>query len=226
MKIAISLGGSVLTNEFSANGIRKYVDVLKRIEEKSDRLAIVVGGGNICREYQAIAGELGASREMLDYIGIKSTHFNASLIASAFHDYYEIPNNENEFLEAVNKRKTVVYGGLKLGQSTDAVAASAAREMKADVLINASRADGIYDSDPKKSKNAKKIFNLSYKKLKEIISHNAQLPGQYDLFDKRAADIISEEKIKTVFVSGIDAEEIYRAAFGGHNGSVVCDEQK
>lgn len=221
MRIVISLGGSLLTKDFSASGVRKYVDVLKKISEKTEKLVIIVGGGKICRQYQAIARELGASQDMQDYIGIKSTHFNASLVAAALAKYAEIPNNENEMKAALAKNKIIVGGGLKIGQSSDAVAAFAAKEIKADLLINASNIDGVYDSNPKENKNAKKLQKLSYAELKQILSKNAQLPGQYGLFDLRAADIIAKAKIKAVFIDGSDAEEIYRAAFGKHQGSVV-----
>lgn len=221
MKIVISLGGSLITRDFSANGIEKYIGVLKKISEKTEKLAIVVGGGKICREYQAIARELGATREMQDCIGIKSTHLNASLVASLILGYAEIPNSEKELRLALKKNKLVVCGGLKAGQSSDAATAFAAKEIKADVLINASNVDGVYDSDPRENKSAKKIPRLNYAELKKILSKNAQLPGQYGLFDLRAVNIISSAKIKTVFIDGTDAEEIWRAAFGGHNGSVV-----
>ncbi len=221
MKLVISLGGSLLTKDFSVSGVKKYIYVLKRLAEKTEKLVIVVGGGRICREYQSIARELGTSQEMQDYIGIKSTHFNASLVASALGNYAEIPNSEKELKAALKKNKIVVCGGLKIGQSTDAVAAFAAKEIKADLLINASNVDGVYDSNPKENKNAKKIPKLTYEELKKILSHNAQLPGQYGLFDLRAVETISKAKIKTVFIDGTDAEEIWRAAFGGHNGSVV-----
>lgn len=207
--------------DFSASGVEKYIDVLERIREKAKKLVIVVGGGKICREYQAIAQELGATREMQDYVGIKATHFNASLVASGLLEYAEIPNSEKELLAALKKEKLIICGGFKGGQSTDAAAAFAAKAIKADILINASNIDGVYDSNPKENLNAKKIPKLSYAQLKQILSKNAQLPGQYGLFDLRAVETISKEKIKTIFVDGTDAEEIWRAAFGGHNGSVV-----
>jgi len=221
MKLVISLGGSLLTKDFSASGVRKYIEVLKKISEKAEKLVIIVGGGRVCREYQAIVRELGATQDMQDYVGIKSTHFNASLVASALGNYAEIPNNEKELRVALVKNKVVVGGGLKVGQSTDAVAAFAAKEIKADLLINASNIDGVYDSNPRENKNAKKIPTPNYAQLKKILSHNAQLPGQYGLFDLRAADTIAKAKIKTIFIDGTDAEEIYRAAFGKHGGSVV-----
>lgn len=221
MKLVISLGGSLLTKDFSVSGVKKYIDVLKRIAEKTDKLVVVVGGGRVCREYQAIAKELGATQDMRDYVGIKSTHFNASLVASALTKYAEVPNNEKELKAALSKNKIVVAGGLKVGQSTDAVAAFAAKEINADLLINASNVNGVYDSNPKENKNAKRISQLNYAELKQILSKNAQLPGQYGLFDLRAVETISKAKIKTVFIDGTDAEEIYRAAFGKHDGSVV-----
>lgn len=221
MRIVISLGGSLLTRDFSASCVRKYIEVLKKISEKTEKLVIIVGGGKICREYQAMARELGATQNMQDYVGIKSTHFNASLVASALGNCAEIPNNEEELKAALAKNKVVVGGGLKPGQSTDAVAAFAAKEIGADLLINASNIDGVYDSNPRENKNAKKIPHLSYAELRQILSANAQLPGQYGLFDLRAADTISAAKTKTIFIDGTDAEEIWRAAFGGHKGSVA-----
>ncbi|MBU4246030.1 MAG: UMP kinase [Nanoarchaeota archaeon] len=221
MNVVISLGGSLLTKDFSVSGVKQYIDVLKKIAQNTEKLVIIVGGGRVCRQYQAIARELGATQDMQDYIGIKATHFNASLVASALTKYAEVPNNEKGLKAALSKNKVVVAGGLKAGQSTDAVAAFAAKEINADLLINASNIDGVYDSNPRENKNAKKLPVLNYVQLKQILSANAQLPGQYGLFDLRAADTISRAKIKTIFIDGTDAEEIWRAAFGKHGGSVV-----
>ncbi len=221
MKLVISLGGSLLTQDFSASGLKKYAEVLKKIAAKTEKLVVIVGGGKVCREYQKIARELKASQDMQDYIGIKSTHFNASLVASLLDDCVEVPNNEKELVLALRKRNVVVGGGLKVGQSTDAVAAFAAKTIKADLLVNASNIDGVYEADPRKKKGAKKIQRTTYAQLKTILSKNAQLPGQYGLFDLRAVETITKSKIKTVFVDGTNAEEIYRAVFGKHNGTIV-----
>ena len=220
-KIVISLGGSLLTEDFSVNGVRKYIYLLKKIDNITKRFVIIVGGGRICREYQAIANKLGSSQDMEDYIGTKSTHFNASLVASALEDYVEIPNNEEEMLFALKHKKLVVGGGLRVGQSNDAVAAFCAKIIKADLLINASNVDGVYDCDPKQNKNAKKIPNLNYAELKNILSKNPQLPGKYGLFDLRAAETILKSKINTVFIDGRDPQNILKAIKGEKIGTLI-----
>ena len=71
--------------------------------------------------------------------------------------------------------------------------------------------DGVYDSDPKKDKNAKIIEKLSYSKLSEILSSNASEAGTYALFDRTAIDVLNRSNISCVVVNGHDPKNIQKA---------------
>ena len=89
------------------------------------------------------------------------------------------------------------------------------------MLINATNVDGVYDKDPKTNSDAKKFRKMNYKELIGIIQGNEQSPGQYRLFDLKAAKLIQKIKLKTVIVDGTDPEEIVRVLSEDHNGTEV-----
>jgi uridylate kinase len=110
------------------------------------------------------------------------------------------------------------------GQSNDAVAALLAEALNAQRLIRATDVDGVYDQDPQTVKNARKFDTLSYDKLLEIVQDRDQVAGGYALFDLVAARVIQRSKIPTQFIDGQDPDNIKRAIFGEHVGTIVTDK--
>lgn len=222
MKIVISLGGSLLTKELTANNFRKYADVLLNLKERGHKLVVVCGGGRVCRDYRDVAKELGGSRILLDMMGITATHLNAfTLIAALGDDAYQVTLRTVEEVKENFDDKILVCGGNEPGCSTDYDAALFAEAVGAKLLINATDIDGVYSSDPKKDPKAKKFSKLTFEGFEEIISKLPQIPGEYRLFDLHATKLIKKAKIKTVIISGIDPMEIARAVEGRHHGTVV-----
>lgn len=225
MKIVISLGGSVLTKELTAEHFKKYIGVVRRLAEKH-RIIVVTGGGKVCREYQKIGEELGAGVKERDFIGIVATHLNASTFASGLGNNGCLVTWKplKDTVEEVKKnfgRKIVVCGGYGVGTSSDYDAAYFGRLVKADLLINVSNVSGVYSEDPKVNPNAKKFDKLSHEEFLKIIQKNAQIPGEYRLFDLKAAKLIKKFKIRTILIDGNNPEEIIKAVEGQHNGTVV-----
>jgi len=225
MKIVISLGGSVLTKELSAGYFKKYIDVVKKLSEKH-RIIIVIGGGKVCREYQKIGKELGAGVEERDLIGIVATHLNASTFASGLgnNGYLVKWKPLKSTIKEIKKnfgRKIIVCGGYDVGTSSDYDAAYFAKLVKADLLVNASNVGGVYSEDPKINLNAVKFDKLTHGEFLRIIQRNVQTPGEYRLFDLKAAQLIKKFEIKTILIDGNDPEEVIRAVEGGHSGTVV-----
>lgn len=227
MKIVVSLGGSLITHEFSAKKISKYAQTLKTIKKTTDKLVVVIGGGKIARNYIKIIKDLGMDDEAQDRIAIAATHLNAKLMAMALNSTEAhianetIPASEQGIIDMVGKFQILVCGGTIPDQSTDNVSAKIAKSIKADLLINASDIDGVYDSDPKKDRSAKKYRTLTYDAFIKIIAKNEQSPGKYALFDKKAAQIIKEQKIKTVMIDARDPLELKRAINGTHSGTTI-----
>lgn len=225
MKIVVSMGGSLLTKELTANNFKKYADVLVRLAESGHSLIVVCGGGRVCRQYRDVAKEFTNDHEKLDFIGIMATHLNASTLAAAIEGSHLVAwKTLEEAKKDVVKnfgRGIVIGGGYDVGTSSDYDAAAFAEAVGADLLINASNIDGVYTADPKKVKDAKKLEKLTHEEFEDIIMQNPQVPGEYRLFDLPAVRLIKELRLKTVFIDGNDPEEIARAVDGSHSGSVI-----
>lgn len=228
MKIVISLGGSLLTRELTSENFKKYVDVFLSLKKDGHKIVVVCGGGKVCREYQAVARGLGVGRKGLDIIGIASTHLNAITLAVTMKaNYVGLDIGWKNLADAVTRVKKyfgkniVVAAGYDPGHSTDYNAVMFADAVKADMVVNATNIDGVYDSDPKVNPDAKKFDRLSYDKFVKIISKNEQAPGEYRLFDLKAARLIRKIKLKTLIIDGSNPEEIIRAIEGKHSGTEI-----
>lgn len=223
MKVVLILGGSLLTKELNKKNFEKYARVLRKIKEKCERLIVICGGGKVCREYQNVAKSFNPSLTFLDRIGIVATHLNAlTLISALGEDAYQNVVENIEEIENIPKEKIIVCGGIEPGHSTDFDGALFAEAVKADLLIKATNVDGVYTSDPRTDKNAKKIRKLSYKEFESIILKNKQEPGKYDLFDLSALKIVERSRIKLIILNGEDEKEILRGIEGNHKGSEIC----
>ncbi len=225
MKVVISLGGSVLTKELTAEHFKKYLAVIKKLAEKH-KLIVVIGGGRVCREYQKVARELGADHNQTDFIGIMATHLNASTFAAGLGTMAHLVayKAQKDAAEEVKKnfgKKIIICAGYEVGESTDHDSALFGSLVNADLIINASNVAGVYSEDPKKNPNAKKFDKLSYDEFLKIIQMNPQIPGEYRLFDLKAAKSIKKSKIKTILIDGNDPNEIIKAVEGQHNGTVI-----
>ena len=105
--------------------------------------------------------------------------------------------------------------------STDFDSAYFASLVKADVVINATNIDGIYDKDPNKFSDAKKFERLTYDEFIKIISNNPQKPGEYRLFDLKAAKLLKKNRTKLIVIDGRNPNEIIRVIEGKHSGTEV-----
>ena len=211
MKVVVSLGGSIVASpSINRNFILSYVDMVLRLKKEDISISTVVGGGKIARDYIEAARSFGASEEFCDEIGILATRMNASLILSALGEWAEkrIPVDV-EKVEDDN----VVMGGTLPGHTTDAVSAMLASKIKADLLINASNVDGIYDKDPRKFPEARMLRRVGSKELLGIIKgeHRA---GITTILDIKAARIIIRDRIRTFVLNGRDLENMERAIKG------------
>jgi uridylate kinase len=231
IKIVISIGGSLLTRELTPGNFKKYARAVARLKGKGHELAVVCGGGRVCREYRDVAKALGADWKMMDWVGINATHLNAHVFYAAMANsigaknvFYSHLKPERKMVSEARKhfgKGVFIAAGYEPGHSTDYDAALIARAVKADLLINASNVDGVYTSDPKKDPKARKIERLTHEQFLRIIGKNKQVPGEYRLFDMMAAKLVRDGKIMTVFVDGKDPKEIERAVSGSHHGTVV-----
>ncbi|MCD6263432.1 UMP kinase [Candidatus Bathyarchaeota archaeon] len=223
MKVVISLGGSLLTRELSAENFRRYAEVLKELWRRGHRLVVVCGGGRTARRYQELARVLGADQRMLDRVGVLGTHLNALLLITALGEAAD----ERIFKRASDVKRhfgdrILVGGGYLPGCSTDYRAALFARAVGADLIVNATDYGGVFDKDPRRHPDARQYDRLSFEEFEEIIKRRfEQKPGDYGLFDLKATRLIRKHRIRTVIIDGTDPWEILRAVEGGHSGTVI-----
>ncbi len=226
-KVVVSLGGAFLKDAESIKGVANALNELSRLS----KLCVVAGGGERARECIEIARELGANDAICDYIGIAITRINAKLLILAlknaypepFQDYrdaaqafYASKRDENGFW------KVVVMGGVSPGHTTDAVAAILAEYLNADLLLNVTTVDGVYEEDPKTHPNARKYERLTPSELTALVMRKEMKAGSRIVIDPVAAKIIERSGIKTVIVNGKNPENILKAFKGEHVGTLIA----
>ncbi len=222
MKIVVSVGGSVLARVLIPEKFRSYAAAIKNIA-KDNTVFIVTGGGKAARDYIGVARELASDEATCDLIGIELTRLNARLLIAALGDdaYFEPPLNYKEAKSAGLSNKIVVMGGVTPGQTTDAVSAVLAEYIGADLLINATSIDGVYTSDPKKNRDAKRFDSMTPQQLIEIVMRTEMVAGANSPVDLLAAKIIERSSIKTIVLNGESPQSIVDAVSGMHKGTVI-----
>ncbi len=213
--IVISLGGSlIIPEEIDWKFLKKFRALIIKQIKKGGRFVIITGGGNTAREYQKAAGKVvDLTNDDMDWIGVHSTRLNAHLIKTIFRRYAHPRINKNprtkaDLLEHFAKgEKIMVAAGWRPGWSTDYVATILAERFKAKTIINLSNIKYVYDKDPKKHKDAKKIEKISWKDFRKIVG-NKWNPGLNAPFDPMASKHAQELGIKVIIAEGKDIKNL------------------
>ncbi|WP_455277152.1 UMP kinase [[Eubacterium] cellulosolvens] len=223
MKIVLKLGGFLFTKELDFDLIQAYAELLKKLFSEGHQLIVVTGGGKGAREYIEAAREMGASETICDEIGIEYTRLNSRLLISAIpkETFPDVPQNIQEINNSLRFNKIIIMGGLQPGQSTNAVAALAAELICADILVNATDVDCIYEDDPKTNPDAKMHDKIKIMDLFDMIIKKRSIAGSYKLFDLVAVNLIARSKIPTWFVNGKDPKNIEKIIHGEHIGTRI-----
>lgn len=226
MDVVISIGGSVLVPELSAQRVSKYAEAVENITEEH-KASVVVGGGKTARDYINVARDLGANDSMCDYMGIDVTRINARLLISALGDvaYPEPPSSYREAEDALADGKLPVMGGMAPGQTTDAVAAVFSEYTNADLLVYATSVDGVYTTDPHADDTAEKREKLTPEALVKIVMQTQLSAGANSVVDAIAAKIIERSGVHTIVLDGTDPQDIEDAIMKGvHTGTEIVSE--
>ena len=149
---------------------------IKEVYELVIDLALVIGGGNIFRGVNA--SKAGMDRATADYIGMLATLMNSMVMQDALEkvgvhtrvqsaiEIKELaePYIRRRAMRHLEKKRVIIFAGGTGNPyfTTDTAAALRAIEIGADVIIKATKVDGVYTSDPVKNKKAKKYARLSY----------------------------------------------------------------
>ncbi len=216
--IIISLGGSIVAGEeWNCQYLQSFRNFMDNNPEKK---AIVVGGGKTARNYINIGSKLGLDQYSLDTLGIEATRLNARLLITKT-TYPHIPRTIDEAVFATNTYKNVVMGGTEPGHTTDAVSLMLAERLGVEKVINMTSVGGIYEEDPKRNKNAKKIDRLSYEDAERFFFERRMVAGLNIPFDLLSLKIAERSGIK-IHIIGKDIENLKAVIDGEHNvGTVI-----
>jgi uridylate kinase len=182
-RILLKLSGESLMGDqkfgITADMLQHYAYQVKQLVDMGVEVAIVIGGGNIFRGIQA--EKSGIERVQGDYMGMMATVINGMALQSALETvgvYTRLisaiemkqiaePYIRRRAVRHLEKGRVVIFSGGTGSPffTTDSAAALRASEINADVILKATRVDGIYTADPEKDPTAKKFDTLTFTRV-------------------------------------------------------------
>ncbi|MGB9667949.1 MAG: UMP kinase [Thermosulfidibacteraceae bacterium] len=179
-RVLLKLSGEVLSGDtgigIDGGSLVSISEEIKEVWELGKEVAIVIGGGNIYRGIKGI--DVGIDRATGDYMGMLATLINALALQSSLEKIgiqtrvmtpFEIrqfaePYIRRRAIRHLEKGRVVIFAGGTGNPffTTDTAAALRAVEINAEVILKATKVDGVYDRDPTKYPDAKKFDKLSY----------------------------------------------------------------
>jgi len=199
--IIMSLGGSVIVpDKIDINFLRSFKKIINKFIKKNYRFVIYCGGGSVARNYQKTASQIvKLDNDDLDWLGIHATRLNANLLKILFKNDAENIIIENPNKQIKSNKKIIIAAGWKPGWSTDYDAVLFAKNVKNKTIINMSNINYVYDKDPNKNKNAKKIINICWKHYRKIIGVKWKA-GLNKPFDPIAAKEAERSGLKVIII--------------------------
>lgn len=207
--IIISLGGSlIIPDEIDVQFLKDFKSLILDQVKKNKKFVIDTGGGKTCRKYQNVAREISnPSDEDLDWIGIATNNLNAELLRVIFG---KDANSKviYDLSQKFSLEKPIVIGGAYVpGHSSDIDAVLAAKTVNSKKIINLSNTDYVYDSDPKKNPNAKKIDKISWTDYRNLIPKEWN-PGLNTPFDPIASKEAESLGLEVAILNGKNIENL------------------
>ncbi len=229
-RILLKLGGEALAGP-GGFGIdpKRAEEVATNVQELLDlniEVAIVIGAGNLWRGQDGI--ERGMDRATADYMGMLGTVMNSLALMDA-HERVGIvtrvmsamemravaePYIRRRAIRHLEKDRVVILGGGTGNPyfSTDTAAALRAMEIEADVLIKATKVDGVYDRDPEQDENAEKFDHLTY-----IDALNRRL----QVMDSTAISLCMDNELPILVLNMWQPENLVLAVTGESVGTII-----
>jgi uridylate kinase len=199
---------------------------IKSVHEMGVQVAAVVGAGNLWRGRQGL--DRGMDRATADYMGMLGTVMNSMVLMDALerqgvHTRVQSAIEMRSVAEPYIRRRAIRH--LEKGRvvlfsagtgnpffSTDTAAALRGAEMDADVLIKATKVDGVYDSDPKKNPAAKRYAELTYADF---------LSRRLGVMDSTAVTLCMENNLPILVLNLWDEHALFRALQGEAVGTLI-----
>lgn len=224
MRVVVSVGGSVLAPDLDPERVEAHAAAVEELVAAGWEVGVVVGGGQIAREYIETARTLGADEIRGDEIGIAVTRLNARLLIAALGDAAALSPAETyeEAEAAIRRGEVAVMGGTDPGHTTDAVSAALAEYVGADRLVLATSVPGVFDADPNADDSAERYDRLSPDQLVDVVAGIEMTAGSSAPVDLLGAKIIQRSEMRTVVIDGNDPARIVDAVLSDeHDGTDV-----
>lgn len=201
---------------------------IKTVRDLGVDVAVVIGAGNLWRGKQGL--DRGMDRSTADYMGMLATVMNAMALMDALERqgvYTRVmsaiemraiaePYIRRRAVRHLEKGRVVIFGAGTGNPffSTDTAAALRATEIDAQVVIKATKVDGVYDSDPKKNKDAVKFDQLSYIEV---------LNRRLEVMDSTAITLCMENNLPILVLNLWDPNALLGALRGEAVGTLVTN---
>lgn len=223
MRLVLRIGGSVVGSPINSELINKYSELLRDLRKQKHEIVVIVGGGNLAREFINVAKNIGLDEPAQDEIAISVSRIFAQLFLKKLGDSgcEAVPKTLEEAARCLARGKVVIMGGLKPGMTTDTVAAMVAEKVKADLLVKATDQDGVYDKDPRKYTDALKLDHMSFADLSKVFSEGKHKTGIHQVIDPEAVKILKRHQVKVIVVNGFSPENVLAAVKGKSVGTFI-----
>jgi uridylate kinase len=229
-RILLKLGGEALSGEgdFGIDPARAawIAGLIKRVRRYGVEVAVVIGGGNLWRGQIGI--EAGMDRATSDYMGMIATVMNAMALQDALersgvstrvqtaiemHSIAE-PYIRLRAIRHLEKGRVLILGAGTGNPffTTDSAAALRGMEINADVLIKATKVDGVYETDPKTDPDAKRYDHLTFMEA---------LNKRVRVLDSTAISLCMDNHLPIIVLNLWQEGDLERAVFGEKVGTVI-----
>lgn len=233
-RILLKLSGESLAGEgnygIDPGVVSAIANEVRDVHQRGCQISIVVGGGNIFRGLKA--AELGMERSTADYMGMLATVLNSLALQDALEkldvatrvlsalDIREVaePYIRRRATRHLEKRRVVIFaaGTGNPYFTTDTAASLRAMEVGAELLLKATRVDGVYTADPEKDPSATRYSFLTYKQV---------LNDGLRVMDATAISLCMEHRLPIVVFDGTKPGNILRAVMGEDIGTLVGERE-
>lgn len=235
-RVLLKLSGEALMGDqnygIDTKVAKSVAEEIKAVYLLGIEVAVVVGGGNIFRGVSQSAGNM--DRGSADYIGMLATVMNAVVLQDALEkcDVFtrvlsaiDIPQLAEPFIRRrairhLEKGRVVIFGAGTGNPyfTTDSAAALRALEIKSEVIMKATKVDGIYSSDPVKDPNAVRFDRISYQEV---------LEKRLKVMDTSAISLCMDNNLPIVVFNMNTPGNILKAATGDLSiGTLVSMDEK
>jgi len=229
-RILLKLSGEALGGEagvgISAEAVQSMAEQICEVRNLGVQVVVVVGGGNI---FRGLTGsKRGIERATGDYMGMLATIINSLALQDALEKLgaptrvqsaIAMSQIAESFIRRravrhLEKNRVVIFGGGTGNPyfSTDTAAALRANEIGAEVILKATKVDGIYDSDPKKNPKAKRFAQISYLDC---------LQKRLQVMDSTAFSLCMDNKMPIIVFDFFRAHNLKRVVLGDKVGTLV-----